>query len=716
MERTSVQKAAPLPKGVNSSHFNKSFVSNILNALPANIAVLNADGIIISVNESWKSFARNNNSPNSIDYIGWNYLGVCEKALQDEGDEFAKTAYQGCLDLLDGKSESFTLEYPCHSPDEKRWFSAQGTRFTEKGAVYIVIVHENITARKLVELDRQYSNEIYQLIFNNSMDAILLTAPEGRILAANPATCLMFGMTEDEIRAAGRNGLMDITDPRLAEGLQERDQTGKFHGELTGLHKDGTKFPIELTSSLFTDHDGKLLTSIIIRDLTTRKQAEIELAESYERFHRLAGSHPDTVYTLNLEERRVTYFNRDSFLGYDRGELSRPNSIQDQIHIEDAAAVTKYSNDFFLGKANGSLEYRVKNKNGQWEWVDSRKIVLSSNPDGTPKEIMVVLRVITDRKQAVEQLEYHSQILANLNDIVIGTDENFRIKYWNPAAERVFGWKYAEVIGKSVTKVLRTEFVKEDYEDSVKAVMDTGIWQGEVIQYTKDNRPISISANIHAQKDAAGRIFGFISANRDITREKLTQQKLADTYKLLEQKNRELEEAIEREQVLARTDGLTGVGNTRQFFEIAAYEFAMAERYLLPLAVMLFDIDKFKGVNDKMGHQIGDQVLKNIAAIAKHRLRETDILARYGGEEFIVLLPNTTSKDAHVVAEDIRSYIAGYEMKSDKGTVQVTISVGIAEFLAGKDSLEGLIHRADMALYKAKELGRNRTVTLSASK
>lgn len=175
----------------------------------------------------------------------------------------------------------------------------------------------------------------------------------------------------------------------------------------------------------------------------------------------------------------------------------------------------------------------------------------------------------------------------------------------------------------------------------------------------------------------------------------------------LEVANRELREALAREQLMARTDGLTGLNNRRHFLEVAAHEWAVAQRYSLPLAMMLFDIDRFKLINDTAGHQMGDEILKRVARAASERLRAADVLGRYGGEEFIAVFPGSTAQQAAVVAERIREAIAADGIETRAVRVSATISVGLAEALSGQDTLEQLIRRADRALYDAKARGRN---------
>ena len=175
----------------------------------------------------------------------------------------------------------------------------------------------------------------------------------------------------------------------------------------------------------------------------------------------------------------------------------------------------------------------------------------------------------------------------------------------------------------------------------------------------------------------------------------------------LEIANRELREALAREQLMARTDGLTGVNNRRHFLEVAAHEWAVAQRYGLPLAMMLFDVDRFKLINDTAGHQMGDEILKRVARAASERLRAADVLGRYGGEEFIALFPGSTAQEAAVVAERIREAIAADGIETRGVLISATISAGLAGASSGPDTLEQLIRRADRALYDAKAKGRN---------
>ena len=157
---------------------------------------------------------------------------------------------------------------------------------------------------------------------------------------------------------------------------------------------------------------------------------------------------------------------------------------------------------------------------------------------------------------------------------------------------------------------------------------------------------------------------------------------------------------------LSITDPLTGIKNRRAFFEVSENFFKLANRKDLPLSLLILDIDLFKKVNDTYGHIIGDEILKFLVKQTNHTLRDSDIFARYGGEEFIILLPDTNLNGAIQVAEKIRKTIENTPYQGDV-EVSITVSLGVAQ-LENEKILNKLIKRADEALYRAKEYGRNR--------
>ncbi len=166
----------------------------------------------------------------------------------------------------------------------------------------------------------------------------------------------------------------------------------------------------------------------------------------------------------------------------------------------------------------------------------------------------------------------------------------------------------------------------------------------------------------------------------------------------------------ERVQALAITDGLTGIYVRRHFLERYAEDFARSRRHSLKLSVLMIDLDHFKQCNDTYGHLVGDIVLKEIARIMKGYVRQVDLIGRYGGEEFVIALPDTDRNSAIAVAERIRQEVERHKFRAYDETITMTISIGIATYPDNGDDVQMLIDKADQALYKAKEEGRNRVV------
>ena len=169
----------------------------------------------------------------------------------------------------------------------------------------------------------------------------------------------------------------------------------------------------------------------------------------------------------------------------------------------------------------------------------------------------------------------------------------------------------------------------------------------------------------------------------------------------------ELQKAKEHAETLARTDFLTGMNNRRSFYDLCETPFRLARRHGQDLAVILFDIDRFKEINDAHGHAVGDEVIRSLARIVASTGRESDIAGRVGGEEFAILLPQTNARDAQELAERLRERMEQSVVHLDHGEVKFTASFGVVQMGSECESLEALVTAADGAMYQAKERGKN---------
>ena len=323
----------------------------------------------------------------------------------------------------------------------------------------------DITERKEAERLTKESEIKYRSFFESSMDGILLTVTDGEILSANPAACEIFGMTEAEICAAGRFGLVDLADPRLYELMKERQSTGRAKGEITLIRKNGSKFEAELTSAIFTDTHGLERTSMIIRDITERKQAEQRIKESNERYNLISKATNDMVWDWDLVTGKV-YRNKEGWkkifrIGNKEIENNTIDDWDSRIHPDDLEVVKqieheiqKSEKDFF------EIECRVLRDDGTYAYIHDRGNVIR-NEQGKAIRLIGATQDITARKEAElevakSEVRFRS-LVQNSSDIICIFNDKGYFLYSSPAIRKVLGFEPDEIIEKNVFAFLHPD-------------------------------------------------------------------------------------------------------------------------------------------------------------------------------------------------------------------------------------------------------------------
>lgn len=260
------------------------------------------------------------------------------------------------------------------------------------------------------------------------------------------------------------------------------------------------------------------------------------------------------------------------------------------------------------------------------------------------------------------------------------------IEYVNPKFIRMSGYGREAILGENPRKLKSGSTLQPIYKDLWETILEGRVWSGTFENKRKDQSIYSVSATISPIFNKAGKITSFIAIQEDITEQMRMQEKL---------------------ETLATIDGLTGAFNRSHFMNLFNQEVKRTVRYEQKLSVLAFDLDFFKNVNDTYGHHGGDLVLRAFTEVVKKELRESDFLGRLGGEEFCVVLVQTGKDGALLLAERLRHVTQAMRVSCDGASIQVTVSIGVAEWSKGDLETEDILKRADRALYAAKEGGRN---------
>lgn len=310
-----------------------------------------------------------------------------------------------------------------------------------------------------------------------------------------------------------------------------------------------------------------------------------------------------------------------------------------------------------------------------------------------------------------ESITRSEKIVATAFDAIIVIDELGMVQDFNPAAEKMFGVTASEIVGRSVNRLM-PEPMRRAHDGYITAYLDRGtpriIGKGREVEGLRSNGetfPMELAVTemrVHGRRIFVGTI-------RDITRRKRDEAALRRANEELEQKvltrTAELAKANDELKTLATTDALTKVMNRRQFDTELQRELERARRYGASFALILFDVDHFKRVNDRYGHLSGDRVLADMAQLVSSETRVNDIFARWGGEEFVLLVHGADIDAARQIAEKLRGLVAAHAFPHGHS---VTASFGVTAYVEGDDSVS-IMQRVDKALYRAKERGRNRT-------
>ena len=452
-----------------------------------------------------------------------------------------------------------------------------------------------------------------------------------------------------------------------------------------------------------------LMSQQVARTRMQRQQAINALQRSERRFRDISDAagefiwETDTSWTITYVSSQVR-----SVLGYDPASVVG-NSIYDYILSDQVPSVRKWLES--MGRRRKKrvtgVEYQAERKDGVSIWlrVNSLQVFDEENRHVGYRGASLDVTRSKEAEQAVVESEEKLRLISDSSqDAIIMIDEHGGVRFWNPAAEKLFGYTSAEIMGKKIHNHL-VPMEKQDDEpegpsegEPVMAkeidCMGSGAVRCQLQEmYALRSNGAHVPVEVSVSRVPHEGQWWSVASIRDITERKAAEEQL---------------------RAFASTDSLTGLSNRRFFLETANRECDRMLRYGSRVSVIMLDVDHFKDINDTYGHDVGDAVLRELASVCRKGLREVDVIGRLGGEEFAVLLPETDEPGAVLVAERMRQAVSRIMVESDKGPVHLTISLGVAQ-ACGDGNVEQLLKRADKALYRAKSQGRNQVVAETES-
>ncbi|WDE13322.1 EAL domain-containing protein [Thalassomonas haliotis] len=373
----------------------------------------------------------------------------------------------------------------------------------------------------------------------------------------------------------------------------------------------------------------------------------------------------------------------NSNTGKGKNNANQPKSPSDNtnIHQQDIPRVKAALEAHFEDKTEHfESTYRVKDKEGNWIWVLDRGKIVERDDKGVATRMTGTLKDISQIKKAEERLKLFAKCIANISDAVVIYDREFVILDVNKAFLRITGKSREKMVGKS----LRFPRYPTSFSTNIKKhLLTKGSWHGEVENTRQDNSVFLADFNIDVIRDENQCISNFVAVFSDISQRKETEAELRK---------------------LANTDTLTGLPN-RSFFQANQLQLVKNKT---PHALLVFDLDNFKKINDSMGHQVGDVLLCKVAERMVSASRKQDTVYRLGGDEFSIIIEETN--DIHTIttiAKNILDTIA-QPLKLKNQEIVLYSSIGIVLYPEDGATPQELLKNADTAMYHAKGLGGNK--------
>ena len=426
-------------------------------------------------------------------------------------------------------------------------------------------------------------------------------------------------------------------------------------------------------------------------DITERKQAEEALRESEERFSLAMEASRDGIWDWDLATGTIYCSPAlTAMLGYDSKDVIQDvNQWQELIHPEDRQMAYQANIDCVNGVMESfEIEYRMQAREGGWKWILARGRTVHRDALGGALRMVGTHQDITVRKHAEEKLQLAASVFSTAREAIMISDPDGSIIDVNEAFTRITGFDRGEVIGKHPRILSSDRYGPKFYAAMWRDLKKRGHWYGEIWNRRKNGEAYPATQTIATVHAPEGNVRQYVTIFSDIT--------------LLKEHQKQLERG-------AYYDALTSLPNRVLLADRQQHAMAQARRRGSLLAVAFLDLDGFKAINDKHGHEAGDALLIALSVRMKNNLRESDTLARIGGDEFVAVLADLSGVEESVPMFSRLLAVIAEPVPIGEFTVQVSASLGVTFYPQEIDlDADQLQRQADQAMYQAKLAGKNR--------
>ncbi len=428
-------------------------------------------------------------------------------------------------------------------------------------------------------------------------------------------------------------------------------------------------------------------TAELTSEIKERKQAEMKTRERERRLQAIIETEPECVKVVDPKG-KLLEMNKAGLVMLEATSLeeAQQHSLMEFILSEYRDAFRALHRRVFEGES-GMLEFEVLGLKGTRRWLETHAAPMRDEA-GKVTSLLGVTRDITERKKMEQNLRLAQFTLDHAQDSLFRMGRDARITYVNDAAYRHLGYTRKELLGLSIPDI-DPDYSREVWDKYCEAVISTGALRFEARHKRKDGTIIPVEITTNFMKFEGEN--HFFASVRDIAERKDAEDEIYN---------------------LAFYDALTGLPNRRLLLDRLSVALSVSARSQQYGALLFLDLDNFKTINDTLGHEYGDLLLVDVAKRLKSCVREVDTVARLGGDEFVVLLEDINadaedaSQNAAKVAEKIRTVLtAPYQVKGREQ--RSSPSIGVCLYYGKEESVDELLKHADMAMYQAKDSGRN---------